>query len=475
MEEGGKSRVPKKLLLFAATSLLLNALFVCYFFVQPDGGRSEFGWFRWAAEEAEAVAAISCSGHGRAYVDGVPSDGRPVCECNTCYAGVDCSVPVPDCPADADSGDPLYLEPYWRRNVAAGAVVVSPWHRMSYQANGNYFISLELERHIRLLHDAVGNAVTRDRSVVFGAGSTQLINSAVHALSLDSGSNASSFIPSLVVATPPYYALYKRQTLLLDSSEYRWEGSTANWVNLSAPPGAKFIEFVTSPNNPDGRLKQSVLGSSLVINDHAYYWPLYSAIPAPADEDLMIFTDSKVSGHAGSRFGWALVKDEKVYQKMIQYMQVNTMGASRDTQLRVLKLLKVILAKVGTEGDIFKYGYEMLSERWRMLNNIISSSKRFSLQNLSPQYCTYFQRIRDPSPAYAWLKCEQEEDADCEAVLREAGIISRSGKVFEAEGYYTRLSLLKTQDDFNQLLMKMEALVSKEKLLSLLVDERVFR
>lgn len=55
-----------------------------------------------------------------------------------------------------------------------------------------------------------------------------------------------------------------------------------------------------------------------------------------------------------------------------------------------------------------------------------------------------------------------EEDVDCSAVLRKAGIISRTGTVFEASSRYTRLSLIKTQDDFDLLLRRMEALVSKE-------------
>lgn len=66
-----------------------------------------------------------------------------------------------------------------------------------------------------------------------------------------------------------------------------------------------FIELVTSPNNPDGQLKKAVLQSPSVktIHDLAYYWPHFTPIQAPADEDLMIFTLSKLTGHAGSRFG----------------------------------------------------------------------------------------------------------------------------------------------------------------------------
>ncbi|ONK76584.1 uncharacterized protein A4U43_C03F29830, partial [Asparagus officinalis] len=65
----------------------------------------------------------------------------------------------------------------------------------------------------------------------------------------------------------------------------------------------------------------------------------------------------------------------------------------------------------------------------------------------------------EPSPAYGWLKCEMEEDKDCEAVLRREGIITRGGANFGADSRYTRLSLIKTQDDFELLMRKMEAII----------------
>ncbi|KAG6508474.1 tryptophan aminotransferase-related protein 4-like [Zingiber officinale] len=420
-------------------------------------------WTHDAAAEAEAVAAVNCSGHGRAFLDGlIASDGRPSCECNTCYRGRDCSLLLPDCAADADSGDPLFLEPYWQQHAALSAVVVSGWHRMSYRTNGDNFISLQLETHLRLLHEAVGNAVTDGKFIVFGSGSTQLFNALIRSLSPDNDSSSSSL--SNVVASAPYYPMYKAQTALLDGREFEWEGLTSDWANASSSPSpsTNFIEFVTSPNNPDGTLKRPVLPGSTVIHDHAYYWPHYSAIPAPSEEDIMVFTDSKLSGHASSRFGWAVIKDEGVYRKLNRYLKLNSMGVSRDTQLRVLKLVKVIIAKVKKQDDIFDFGYTTLSERWSKLNKILSSSTRFSLQKLPPQYCSYFNKIRDPSPAFGWVKCEREEDRDCAAVLLKAGIISRTGIIFEAGSRYTRLSLIKTEDDMDLLLQRFESLVSQE-------------
>nr|XP_009778185.1 PREDICTED: alliin lyase 1-like [Nicotiana sylvestris]XP_009778189.1 PREDICTED: alliin lyase 1-like [Nicotiana sylvestris] len=63
--------------------------------------KKKLSWSQRAAEEAEAVASISCSGHGKAYLDGLVVDGIPTCECYTCYAGPDCSLLIPNCSANA--------------------------------------------------------------------------------------------------------------------------------------------------------------------------------------------------------------------------------------------------------------------------------------------------------------------------------------------------------------------------------------
>ncbi|GJM93326.1 hypothetical protein PR202_ga09873 [Eleusine coracana subsp. coracana] len=464
------------LLALLCSSLLLNAVFIAHHLFWPTrlgAGDSCCGlsWALQAAREAEAVAATDCSGHGRVFLDGVSGeDGRPGCECNTCFSGPDCSLRTPNCTADADSGNPLFLEPYWRRHAAASAVVFSGWHRISYSTTDGLFQSVELENHIRMLHRAVGNAVVDDKHVVFSAGSLQLINALVYALSPDA--NDADAPPARVVSAVPYYGNYKKQTELFDGREYEWGGTTAVWANASRNSTDRFIEFVTSPNNPDTQLRKAALGGSMAVFDHAYYWPHFTPIPAPADEDVMMFTMSKPSGHAGSRFGWALIRDEKVAKRAYSYVTESIMGASRDTQMRMLKIIKVILANLRTEEDIFVFGHDVMRTRWRRLNAIASRSRRISLQKIPPQYCTYFKRIRDPSPgthhlsfcySYAWVKCEREQDEDCHEALLKANIITRPGVIYEASKKYTRVSLLKSDDDFDVLIERFTDLVNAEK------------
>lgn len=107
----------------------------------------------------------------------------------------------------------------------------------------------------------------------------------------------------------------------------------------------------------------------------------------------------QLCNHIGGWFDacrWAIIKDEAVYQRMTTYMMLNTAGVSRDSQLRALKLLKVVLQGRGRE--IFEFGYESMRDRWENLINTLLASKRFSLQKIEPQFCSFFQKVRAPSP-----------------------------------------------------------------------------
>ncbi|KAF5749239.1 tryptophan aminotransferase-related protein 3-like [Tripterygium wilfordii] len=90
-----------KYMLCLVTSIILNILLIIYLYV--GGGNWHLTWTKGAGNEAEAVAAVYCSGHGRAYLDGFVLDGNlPVCECNSCYGGPDCSHFNTSYIADAD-------------------------------------------------------------------------------------------------------------------------------------------------------------------------------------------------------------------------------------------------------------------------------------------------------------------------------------------------------------------------------------
>ena len=93
---------------------------------------------------------------------------------------------------------------------------------------------------------------------------------------------------------------------------------------------------------------------------------------------------------------WAIVKDEAVFQRMIEYVETNSMGVSREPQLRALQLVKLVLKSRGKE--IFDFGYKTMSDRWKKLSNTFSRSRRFSLQKIDIQHCSYYDKIRRSTP-----------------------------------------------------------------------------
>lgn len=90
---------------------------------------------------------------------------------------------------------------------------------------------------------------------------------------------------------------------MLKSGLYKWAGDANAFVSEKDRP---YVEVVCSPNNPDGTIREPVVksgGEGKMIYDLAYYWPNYTPITSAADHDIMLFTVSKCTGHAGSRIG----------------------------------------------------------------------------------------------------------------------------------------------------------------------------
>lgn len=96
---------------------------------------------------------------------------------------------------------------------------------------------------------------------------------------------------------------YRRQAAINGNERCAWEGDAATF---GSTVGKNVVEFVTSPNNPTFELRRPVLNGSQPIYDFAYYWPSMTHIDEAMDEDIMVFTFSKIGGHAGSRLGYEI-------------------------------------------------------------------------------------------------------------------------------------------------------------------------
>eukprot|EP00252_Welwitschia_mirabilis_P026730 TRINITY_DN8858_c0_g1_i1.p1 TRINITY_DN8858_c0_g1~~TRINITY_DN8858_c0_g1_i1.p1 ORF type:complete len:162 (+),score=31.81 TRINITY_DN8858_c0_g1_i1:257-742(+) len=160
---------------------------------------------------------------------------------------------------------------------------------------------------------------------------------------------------------------------------------------------------------------------------------------------------------------------------MTKFIELNTIGVSKDSQLRAAQILHSVTKgyassdskaasrfqiKSEEEPRFFHYGYSLLEDRWSRLRQAAKANGRFSLPSFEPGYCTFFGRERVPQPAFAWLKCEgaADEEEDCAKFLMENGIITRSGRHFGASQSYVRLSIIDRNLTFDLLINRLSSL-----------------
>ncbi|KAL5220624.1 hypothetical protein ABZP36_025337 [Zizania latifolia] len=372
---------------------------------------------------------------------------------------------TPDSVINLDHGDPTMFEAFWRETGDAAELVIPGWQTMSYFSdvtNVCWFLEPELDQLVRRLHRTVGNAAVDGYHVLVGTGSTQLFMAALYALSPDAAAAAE---PISVVSTAPYYSSYPAVTDFLRSGLFRWAGDASSFE------GDDYIELVCSPNNPDGTIREAVLASKpggKTIHDLAYYWPQYTPITKKADHDIMLFTVSKSTGHAGTRIGWALVKDRAIAEKMTKFVELNTIGVSKDSQLRAAKVLAAVSdgyerseaeARVGARAPrLFDFGRRKMVERWSMLRAAAAASGIFSLPEETSGFCNFTNETAATNPAFAWLRCYREDVDDCASFLRGHRILTRSGAQFGADPRYVRVSMLDRDDAFDIFVRRLSSL-----------------
>ncbi|XP_057448521.1 tryptophan aminotransferase-related protein 1-like [Lotus japonicus] len=368
-------------------------------------------------------------------------------------------VTCSDSTINLEKGDPLVFGKYWKKKSDECSVVIQGWEFLSYlsdTSNVCWYMLPELKGAIQRLHHVVGNAVTQDKYIVIGTGSTQLFMAALFALSPSQTPDH----PINVVSAAPHYSEYKPEIDVLRSAVVQWAGD-AGVYDKNEP----YIEVVNYPNNPDGTIRGPVVKSAAkgnLVHDLAYYWPQYTPITHQADHDVMLFTFSKCTGHAGSRIGWAIVKDIEIAKKMTRFVHLGSHGVAKESQARAAKIMGAICDDYqkfeSIESELF-FGYckNILRERWEKLKGAIEKSKVFTLTKYPRAYCNFANESFETYPAFAWLKCEEGIE-NGESYMGKLKIRARGGPGFGVGPNYVRLTMIGMDDDFNELLKRLSML-----------------
>lgn len=286
----------------------------------------------------------------------------------------------------------------------------------------------QLENVIRSLHSHHGHTINSDTKIVTGLGSTQVMLGLIYGVA--SCMNRPRFTEQI-----PSYNIHRNLVGLIGQE----------WVDIKHGSKQPNVEFVTSPNNPDGNTRMPVTGAPIIFWDAVYAWPWYgfnlmkllAQMKKACGSRLCIpiFSFSKSLGLAGERVGYALIPPsvQKAHPDLIDaytyYINTSTLGTCRPGE--------GICRVIGTGYKEFPEIIEKLEERY---------------DNISDKLRVLIKGIEVHSPrgfAYLWVRLP---GADLYGRLLSLGIRGLPGSDFNMSNEYTRLNLMTSTSTIDSLI-----------------------
>lgn len=309
---------------------------------------------------------------------------------------------------DLRFGNTGFLANYWLRYDSKAARFLYGDTNLGYS---HAFPNDAVKESIKAIHDKVGNALTEDKHLVVGAGASQVIQAALYALKRRD-------IKS-VYARPPHFPRFKHFSHMVG----------LDFTYDTASP--QTAEIVSIPNNPDNSYVPNVYAT--YIADCCYNWPQYKKVELRND-DIMVFSLAKATGHASTRIGWALVKDKSIAEDMIKYIEIQSCGVSVEA-LGVTRQILMNQASIDPTFAIFKNGSDKLKNRWEKV--------RSAFKDIAGCH------IINDNGMFLWGKT----DGDSTDYFKKLGILSVNGDYFGMKDRnHFRLNIGADADSFLKLI-----------------------
>jgi len=381
-----------------------------------------------------------CSDRGFYYED------TAMCECFQCFTGPSCETLDSKCTISDLAGSPrLFQEVFWANNTNDNDTTdTPPWYRCPYAvcqscqfvSGSTNVIGIQkaMQEAITGIHKVVGNVNIEGKTIVYAHGATELIMATQWAHMQLSNGAATAF------AQVPYYNGYPVPGSM--GFNLTWSKST------SLSENDNIIEMLAYPNNPDGQMRQPFYNytTGRVVHDMVYYWPhlIPESKGAMLDFDIMFFSMSKLSGHAGTRFGWAVVKDPKLAAMMQKFIDNTSIHISVDASHRAWRVLNYVMKN---SDNFFSSIKQEFSSRWNVVNEVFGSS------------CRFIQHSR-VGTFYPWVQCTNKEDAkDCASVFASVGVKVLPGTLFGATSAFVRMEMVQYRPVFDLMMERLKTLV----------------
>ncbi len=261
---------------------------------------------------------------------------------------------------DMGYGNPGFLQELWEYD-APYEISEAKISSMPYSASKT--ILLALEKEIKAIHRKYKNCkIYKESEIIVTIGAAQAVQAALYAYKKMGKTNV--YIPA------PYWGRLRAYAEIQGYSVF------PDLIMLERDKKS-LINLITSPNNPTGEMQTEINAD---IRDACYNWPQYTDKPALLNDEVVIFSLSKLSGHSSSRIGWAVVDNAEIAQYMREYIEINTSGVSIEAQTNAAWVLdnlqSGIFLKNNDTFDFFKTARMKLKIRIEVIKVII---KEFNL------------------------------------------------------------------------------------------------
>lgn len=239
-----------------------------------------------------------------------------------------------------------------------------------------------------------------------------------------------------------------------------------NPSEIAPLPGEELVEFVTSPNNPDGTFRKPVTKAQILIADLVFASPSFGGDPngyrdrniewiqAARREGKHVFSfnsASKQFGKTGARCGyiWYPLHDtyaKSIFNHFFGFISSSTVAGSSMGLAQFLDLIKAFLNMPDTGNSLRKDAKKSLFARHKLLANEFLQRYPGSQILSIPGSPTFFAKVHD--------KRVPEEPAST-ILLRDLNISVNSGDTMGENAEYIRLNLCGSSEPFAELLNRL--------------------
>lgn len=301
-----------------------------------------------------------------------------------------------------------------------------------------------------------------DQIFVAGNGSTQLYKGLVYAIVTSHPDKEFLFVQKI-----PYFSGHR------DAVEKVFQYPNAKYQGYRDPseiihePGLIIVEYVTSPNNPNGEFRRPETDPDIILGDFVFTSTSFgtdgtgyinrnlqwlSEYREKGTTILSYNSASKQFGHTGDRWGymWFPLYDEfalTIYDKLNNFLAI-TVGSNLHGPSHFLDLLPP-LTKKGVK--LRKDANKSLKERMSILSNAITTRYPDSLITSLPGSPTLFAQINDPRIG---------AKTAAEIIFEDTNVETVNGTVYGEDDTYVRVNIMAYSQDLSNFANR---LIEKEK------------